>query len=150
MSPPAWGVRRGDPADVAALAHLVAQVLPEAGDEAFLRGLLVRPAAEFWLGGEQGGPPAGFLVAQRVPPELEILWLGVLAEARRAGLGRALLGAAGRDCESIHLEVRAGNRAALAFYRSEGFGERGRRRSYYPGGEDAISLQRPLRDIPRG
>ena len=40
------------------------------------------------------------------------------------------------------MEVRDGNAAARALYRSAGFAEVGRRRRYYPDGEDAILLLR--------
>jgi ribosomal-protein-alanine N-acetyltransferase len=46
---------------------------------------------------------------------------------------------------SIHLELRAQNRAAYAFYRSVGFGETLRLPGYYRGRETAIRMVRLLR-----
>jgi ribosomal-protein-alanine N-acetyltransferase len=62
------------------------------------------------------------------------------------GLGRRLLKrmlriAGERNADTMFLEVRASNESARGLYESEGFGEIGRRRDYYParvGREDAI------------
>ena len=42
------------------------------------------------------------------------------------------------------LEVRAGNVAAQQLYGAAGFMQDGRRPRYYPDGEDALLLRRPL------
>ncbi|MDE5878545.1 MAG: ribosomal protein S18-alanine N-acetyltransferase, partial [Desulfovibrio sp.] len=86
------------------------------------------------------------------PPcgELEILNLAVAPAARRQGCGRRLLALAlqaGRKVgmQKAILEVREGNHAALALYRTCGFVQVGRRRRYYADtGEDALVLERPL------
>ena len=63
----------------------------------------------------------------------------------------ALLGA-----EQIFLEVRAGNRAAIALYETSGFAAIGRRIAYYPPThpqaprEDALVMRRALVTGPRG
>ncbi len=56
----------------------------------------------------------------------------VLAEARAAGVRRALL------------EVRSYNRPALSLYRRLGFRETGTRPGYYSDGEDAVLMERNL------
>src|SRR5262245_20420491 len=68
-----------------------------------------------------GESPCGFLVARNLGDEAEVLTLGVLPEARRAGVGRALLDVlvaeAGRlGLSSIVLEVAADNDAARLLY----------------------------------
>jgi len=73
--------------------------------------------------------------------------LPVRAQARRRGLGRALLARALADetgVEKVFLEVREGSRAARAFYEACGFVAVGRRRRYYADGEDAILMTRSL------
>jgi ribosomal-protein-alanine N-acetyltransferase len=61
---------------------------------------------------------------------------------------RRLLSIARRhNADTAFLEVRGSNRAAIALYETEGFGEVGIRRGYYPhkeGREDAIIMARPL------
>ncbi|MEL6765718.1 MAG: GNAT family N-acetyltransferase [Pseudomonadota bacterium] len=68
--------------------------------------------------------------------EAEILTLGVVPEARRRGLGTALLAASiaiaeGCGAASIFLEVAEDNDAARALYAAAGFEEVGRRDGYY-------------------
>ncbi|MFO7961209.1 MAG: GNAT family N-acetyltransferase [Nitriliruptoraceae bacterium] len=71
--------------------------------------------------------------------------LAVAPSARRRGIGRRLLGTLAtelrtRGARALTLEVRAGNLGALALYRGAGFVVEGRRRRYYPDGEDALLL----------
>jgi ribosomal-protein-alanine N-acetyltransferase len=95
---------------------------------------------------EVRGVIAGFLVARRVARELEILNLAVRPDARRRGIGHALIQFAfawGKEFEtrSAFLEVRASNRVALQFYKRHRFEKTGRRRLYYSNPvEDALVL----------
>ena len=90
----------------------------------------------------------GYAVLRPVLDEAELLSIGVAAGHQRKGLGRAmLLEMLDLSCERnmlrVFLEVRASNAAALALYRSSGFGEIGVRRDYYKnasGSEDAITM----------
>lgn len=92
------------------------------------------------------GVVAGFLVARRIARELEILNLAVRPDARRRGLGRALIQFAfawGKqfDAKTVYLEVRVSNRVAQEFYKRHQFQETGRRPLYYSNPvEDALVL----------
>ena len=94
---------------------------------------------------------AGFLVARRIASDLEVLNLAVRPEARRRGVGTALLQQAfawGRTfgAEKSLLEVRASNLAALRFYEKHGFEVVGRRKQYYAAPiEDALVLTASLK-----
>jgi len=132
-------VARAGPDDAPALVDLARALLPGAG----------RPAADAWLAREPEGPAVGYLDARRVADELHVLALAVVPEARRRGVASALLAAALTEAEAegaavCHLEVRAGNAAARAFYARHGFAEVGCRRRYYAEGEDAVLLTRTL------
>ncbi len=88
----------------------------------------------------------GCVLARVAADEAEILTLAVLPEARRHGLGRALLAAAmaeaaARGALSMVLEVGARNAPAQALYAGAGFGRVGLRTGYYGGGEDALILR---------
>lgn len=112
---------------------------------------LARRHALLWIARRGTGAPLGYLLAWHVADELELLQLVVRADARRAGLGGALLDrlcavARERAVSAVYLEVRASNVPALALYRSRGFEEVDRRRGYYADGEDALVL----RWSPRG
>ena len=93
------------------------------------------------------GSVAGFVVARLIVPEAELESIAVAGEFQRRGVARelfaALAEALGRSgVGEIMLEVRAGNEAALRFYRSMGFVEEGRRRGYYADPvEDAVLMR---------
>ncbi len=68
--------------------------------------------------------------------EGQITNIAVHPDYRRAGLGTAIVRALlrhAKDChlESVSLEVRASNAAAIALYRTAGFAEVGRRKGFY-------------------
>ena len=90
---------------------------------------------------------AGVLV---IADAAEIMTVGVVPSARRAGTGRRLLDALlaevlRRGVREIFLEVRADNDAARAMYRSAGFDEVGLRRGYYAAGRvDAVTMRKAL------
>jgi len=79
----------------------------------------------------------GFVTVRAAGSEADIVTLAVTPQARRRGVGRALVAGlveslAGRGVAALFLEVGADNHAALALYRRAGFAEAGRRRDYYP------------------
>ena len=87
---------------------------------------------------------AGVLV---LGAEADIQTIAVAPEARRRGIGRALLGklihiAGCRGARELFLEVRADNPGAMALYREHGFTELGVRRGYYqPDNVDAVVMR---------
>lgn len=87
--------------------------------------------------------------------EAQILNVSVVPDARREGLGRALLrrfvaGARRLGADQVFLEVRMSNSAAITLYRSESFTPIARRIDYYPGRtsdalrEDALVMRLAL------
>ncbi len=89
--------------------------------------------------------PDGLILARVAADEAELLTVGVLPGARRRGVGRALLRAANREAarrgaRRLFLEVAEGNAPARALYAQAGLVEVGRRRRYYPDGDDALVL----------
>jgi len=95
-------------------------------------------------GGSSGaGILVGFALLRLAGDEAELFDVGVRPEARRRGIGRALLDriletAKQRGVVAAHLEVRRDNEAARASYAAVGFEEVGVRHRYYRDGEDAI------------
>jgi ribosomal-protein-alanine N-acetyltransferase len=137
-------VRPADASACAGAAALLAVSLPEAWSAASLATLLTSGRG-LLLAGEDAAGLRGVLVAEVGPDELHVHALAVARDARRRGLGAALLGAAlaaarRRGLARVHLELRASNQAALALYRRFGFAVRGRRPGYYAGAEDALLL----------
>jgi ribosomal-protein-alanine N-acetyltransferase len=90
--------------------------------------------------------PVGFLVTGLLPPEAELESIAVSAAGQRQGVGSLLFRALLHELEHekvrmLILEVRASNRSALEFYRTNGFAETGRRPRYYADPEeDAVLL----------
>ena len=134
---------RGNDGDAGTLARLHAPVFSDAWPEEAFRSLMERDGVIVLLAScsAEGGAD-GFILVRAVAGEGEVLTFCVAAEARRAGLGRALLSAAceaARDYGAREMFLEAGeqNAAALALYRAQGFVEVGRRAAYYHHGNDA-------------
>ncbi len=139
-------LRRGTASDAPAVARLAATALPTLGDAEEVRRFVEAPHAELWLAEtREPDPPGtglqGFLLANRVAGEVEVLWMAVGEASRRRGLGRLLVQRALEGACGAHLEVRAGNEAAQRLYRSSGFCVAGRRPRYYADGEDALRMR---------
>jgi ribosomal-protein-alanine N-acetyltransferase len=97
----------------------------------------------------------GFVITRVAEDEAEILTIAVAPDARRKGVGSALLCEAARHAgelgaRTMFLEVSEFNAAAMALYARLGFREVGRRRSYYGPSEDALVLRGDLPLMPLG
>jgi ribosomal-protein-alanine N-acetyltransferase len=94
---------------------------------------------------------AGVMIIGRTA---EILTVGVIPAARRAGIARRLVAtllveARRRRATEVFLEVRVDNDAARKLYRTEDFAEVGLRRGYYDHGRiDAVTMRRELDPCP--
>jgi ribosomal-protein-alanine N-acetyltransferase len=88
----------------------------------------------------------GYLISWLVHDEVHILNVGTAPEARRRGIGRALMEAAAeagrrKGARLSTLEVRRSNLPAIGLYRSLGYREVGVRPRYYAEeNEDAIVM----------
>jgi tRNA threonylcarbamoyladenosine biosynthesis protein TsaB len=97
--------------------------------------------------------PMGFAFVRQTADEAELLSIGVVASARRSGIGARLLAgvtdrvrSAGAAC--LFLEVAEDNIAARTLYARTGYAQTGRRKDYYDRGTervDALTLTRTLR-----
>lgn len=103
-----------------------------------------------WLVAETDGVVTGYIGAQSVPPEADVMNLAVSPDCRRQGIGAKLLCAMfellhGKGIETLFLEVRPSNSAAIALYEANGFVQVGRRPKYYVNPtEDALILRKEL------
>ena len=111
------------------------------------RDELSRPHATLSVA-RTAGHIVGFSLVWLIADEAELLVIATHPDARRRGVGVALLSAAlerARAARVMHLEVRAGNRPAQALYEKLGFVHVGRRRGYYADdGEDAVLMSATL------
>jgi ribosomal-protein-alanine N-acetyltransferase len=97
-----------------------------------------------------GEAVAGFGIMKFGDERAHLVLLAVRADFRRRGIARRLIewlvtSAAIAGVASIHVELRARNTGAYAFYRGIGFAETLRVPGYYAGRETAIRMLRLLR-----
>jgi [ribosomal protein S18]-alanine N-acetyltransferase len=147
-------LRQALPADVPSLAALEAACFTHPWTARQIEDEIAgaRPGGVLVLEGRPGpdGRPgfAAYGAFRLVLDELHVMTLAVAPGERRRGLARWLLGfalgrAARAGARRALLELRVGNRGALALYESLGFRRIGLRRDYYrEPPEDALVLAR--------
>ncbi len=147
----ALSIRDATPADLDAVVSLEVAIFPTPWSRESLavelEGLDNRlPLIALW-----DSRAVGFALGWTVVDELHLVSIGVDERFRRRGIAEALLTAmlehsAASNARLVTLEVRAGNRAAVAFYDKHGFRGVAIRKGYYSDtGEDAIIM---LRELP--
>jgi [ribosomal protein S18]-alanine N-acetyltransferase len=136
-------IRPATDADVDAVAALEAEIFgADAWSPASVREELTAASRQCFVVVGDGGI-RGYVVVGDGGDVADLQRIAVTPAMRRRGLAARLL----RRCDvstydRTLLEVRADNVAAIAFYRSQGFTETTRRRSYYADGTDAVVMQR--------
>ena len=153
MSAHAITVRLAEPRDAQAIA-LMSRDLVEAGlgwkyDAARVLQAIRNPETLAPVACERGRI-AGFALMEFGEERAHLVLLAVRPAQRRLGIGRRLVewlveSARAAGIASLHLELRAGNEAARAFYRALGFDETLVVPGYYRGREAALRMIRVLR-----
>lgn len=149
-APPGLRYRRLGEGDLPRLMEIEAAGFLHPWSEQLLRNELSH-AWSVLLGaveGGAGGPEriVGYVIFWLVHDEVHVLNVATAPEARRRGVGRALLCEAAawgrrKACRLATLEVRRSNAPARALYLALGYREVGVRRNYYTEeGEDAIVM----------
>ncbi len=100
----------------------------------------------------QNDNPLGYALLMVAPGEATLLNISIAMNAQRRGMGTRFLNflldqAALQGAESVILEVRPSNTAAIELYRRFGFAEIGLRKGYYRLGqlrEDALVMKKAL------
>lgn len=144
-------IEAADASAAALLAELHARAFPRAWSADDIAKLLQNPTT-FALISRANHEAQGFVMAWSAAGDAEILTVAVVPEARRRGVGAALVTSAGvaalvRGAASMHLEVAEDNAPARALYAKLGYAEAGRRGGYYAadhGRVDAIIMRRTL------
>lgn len=139
-------ILRAEEKDAPILAALEKALFPDPYGVSGLAESLRAPYTEALLA-LSDGVPVGYLITALIPPEGELLRIGVLPSHRRRGIARALLGlhlASLPQGTALYLEVRESNTGAAALYTSVGFQKVGVRKNYYKSPtENAILMRRP-------
>jgi ribosomal-protein-alanine N-acetyltransferase len=137
--------------DLRAIAAIERAVFPDPWTHGmFVAHLRYAPANMFMVAEDATGAIVGYALTLTAADEAQLLNIAVHPDARRRGIGIALLRATMRECaaagaESMVLEVRESNEGARALYDAHGFAPVGRRKGYYHSPrEDAIVMRAPL------
>ena len=135
-------------ADLDRVVELECAIFPVPWHRQFFRVDCRRPGA-LAIVAEDGETMVGYAVAWLEADELHVANIAVAPSSRRLGVGRTMLAALiehGRRNGALtcYLEVRRSNTGAQAFYTGHGFIATGARRGYYPGGEDAVIMERDI------
>ena len=142
-------VRPGNVGDLDAICALEAASFDDPWSREDFAAAFDSPICTF-LVAEDVGEIIAYALFSVICEDAEIMSIAVDPARRRGGVGRAMLWRAiecARDAqaESVFLEVRESNEAALALYRAEGFEELRRIRGYYRRPtEDAIAMRLEL------
>jgi ribosomal protein S18 acetylase RimI-like enzyme len=108
-----------------------------------------RPGSFTLVAEDQGGVIQGFIVAETRRKTGHIITIDVIAEARRDGVGSALLLAAEEKLRlagavAVALETPVDNDAAIRFYKKKGFFVEKTVAGYYSGQLDALVMKKKL------
>lgn len=165
--PQGTALRPMSAADIAAVLELENRLFPhDAWPESFFWDELshAEPSAsperatrEYWVvedtsSASESGRIIGYAGMMCVLPIADVQTIAVAPEVQGRGVGTLLLrtiieAARRRRADQVLLEVRADNPGAQALYRREGFEHIHTRRRYYPDGEDALIMQKALKDL---
>ena len=126
---------RSVPDDASGIAAIEASSFPDPWDHRAIVDLITTEGAMCFTA-RDGGRVVAYVIGRMIAPEGEIYRIAVDNEYRRRGIAYRLLDYAvktsrGRGLESLFLEVRSMNIAAISLYRAYGFVEVGRRKGYY-------------------
>lgn len=115
---------------------------------------LLNSPGMFALSANCGGEIAGFILCRVAADEAEVLTLAVTPAMRRRGVATALLGQAmaaamAYGAQAVFLEVATDNPGAQALYLAHGFGEVGRRPTYFSRPRGAVAALIMRRDLNR-
>ena len=129
-------IRRAAPADGGAIHEAEALICPDPWSERDIIDTICTDGAMCYVATDDGGELISYVIGRVIAPEGEIYRIATKPERRGRGIAYRLLDYAmkterGRGLETVFLEVRSQNPAAIALYRSYGFRKIGLRKNYY-------------------
>ena len=141
-------IRHAGPEDAETVRAIESASFDHGWEIAQIREELEHPDAVILLAFD-GERAAGFASARKGLDFAELFRIAVLPEARRAHIGSALLDAViswtkQQHLQSLLLEVREDNAAAIVLYGEKGFRVTGKRKNYYDGNTAAVLMELSL------
>lgn len=137
-------------ADIDAIAQIEQAVFEEnAWSNASVQSHFTNPCNGA-LVARRKGEAVGFVLFQKVAGEGEVFRIAVLPEYRRCGIARRLLSVLMQDGETDKwmLEVRYGNKPAIALYEAAGFERERVIQDYYKDPvEDALDMRKVIKEV---
>lgn len=137
--------RRMESRDVAKIAEIEAESFPDPYSERSIKDILCAEGAMCFCAVEEEIPVAYF-IGRLIAPEGELYRIATSPQKRHRGIAYRLLDYAvktsrGKGLETLFLEVRESNIAAISLYRSYGFKTISKRKEYYRNPtEDALIM----------
>ena len=142
--------RRASAKDAPGIASAEELIFPDPWSERAVTDLITTEGAMCFVATDED-KVCGYVIGRLIAPEGEIYRVAVLPEYRRRGLAYRLLdysvkSSLGKGLESLFLEVRSQNTAAISLYTAYGFTKIGTRKNYYKDPtDDAIVMLRASR-----
>lgn len=148
-------LRLAKPEDAERIACMSRDLIEEGLDWSWIPDRVknrIRARETLVLTARAADPLVGFAIMEFLEEDAHLALLAVSPRYQRCGIGHRLVRWLEKSAEVagisvIHLEVRAGNLAAHAFYRSLGYREVGLLPRYYDAQEAAIRMMRQLRAL---
>lgn len=131
------------------IAQLEKRCFCDPWSESSVQAELENPLS-IWLVALEDNNVIGYVGAQSVPPESDVMNLAVAPASRKRGIAKALMSELllvlqGSGICTVSLEVRASNLPACTLYQALGFQIVGRRPNYYHNPkEDALIMRKEL------
>jgi ribosomal-protein-alanine N-acetyltransferase len=147
-------MRAVQPGDVRALAKAEIVCFEDPWPEPYFASELFAPARFQRVLVDPAGSLAAYLFTAWQYLDLHILKVATLPGFRRRGFGRRLMSVAEEHAremagETLTLEVRPNNPAAIGMYESMGYEHVGRRDGYYNDGSDALVMTKRVGEFRR-
>lgn len=147
--PPGIDLRAPQPGDVRALAEAETECFSDPWPEQFFVSELFAPARFQRVLVDSAGELVGYLFTAWQYLDLHILKVATRPRYRRAGLGRRLMVLAEEHAremagETLTLEVRPSNTAAIGMYEALGYEHVGVRSGYYADLSDALVMTKTV------
>jgi ribosomal-protein-alanine acetyltransferase len=139
-------IRKAQASDIEAVGFIERQQFSVPWPDGYFSDELTNPLSSFWIAVEAASDRViGFMVFWVIDGMIELHQIAVSSDEKRRGVASELLRFLLRmarewGIDSVYLEVRQSNAAAIGLYEKFGFRKTGQRKGYYRNPEEDASL----------